>query len=103
MTRDAQQGSSRLGVPVPQHAARNLTPELIESATAIIGMTKEECSAVLATSPAASGKVQRLHPFRDLNDPAGRGAKASLKLSRQMQYLIVQRLSYIVLENGGRT
>jgi protein-tyrosine-phosphatase len=102
LTEEARQALSRLGVPAPQHASRNLTPELIESATAIICMTKQQCDAVLAIDPAASGKVHRLHPFRDLDDPSGRGAKAFLRLSRQIQYLIAYRFSYFMLENGAR-
>jgi protein-tyrosine phosphatase len=102
MSAEAQQALTRLGVPVPQHASRNLTPELIDSATAIICMTNDQCNAVLAMSRGASGKVHRLHPFRDLDDPTGRGAKAFLGLSRQIRYLIAQRLSYFVLENGSR-
>jgi protein-tyrosine-phosphatase len=103
MTEEARQALSRLRVPVPQHASRNLTPGLIESATAIICMTKQQCDAVLAIDPAASGKVHRLHPFRDLDDPSGRGAKAFLGLSRQIQCLVAYRLSYFMLESGGRT
>ncbi len=102
MSREAQQALHRLGVPVPQHAARNLTPELIDSATAIVCMTRAQCNAVLAISPAASGKVHRLHPFRDLEDPAGRGVKAFVSLSRQIQYLIAQRFSYFILQDGSR-
>ena len=102
ITQEAQQALARLGVPVPQHASCNLTPELIESATAIICMTSQQCNAVLAIHPAAFGKVHRLHPFRDLDDPTGRGAKAFLKLSRQIQRLIAQRLSYFMSENGSR-
>ena len=103
ITPEAQQALNRLGVDVPRHASRNLTPELIESATAIICMTKQQCDAVLAISAAASGKVDRLHPFRDLDDPTGQGAKAFLKLSRHIQYLIAHRLSYFMLENPSRT
>lgn len=102
MSAEAQQALTRLGVPVPQHASRNLTPELIDSATAIICMTNDQCKAVLAMHRGASGKVHRLHPFRDLDDPTGRGAKAFLGLSRQIRYLIAQRLSYFVLENESR-
>ena len=103
ITPEAQQALGRLRVPVPQHASRNLTPELIERATAIICMTGQQCAAVLAIHPAAAGKVHRLHPFRDLDDPTGRGAKAFLKLSRQIQHLIAGRLSYFMLENTSRT
>jgi protein-tyrosine-phosphatase len=102
MSSEAQQALGRLSVPVPQHAARSLTPELIEAATTIICMTKEQCEAVLAISPDARGKVHRLHPFRDLDDPTGQGAKAFLRLSRHIKYLIAQRLSYFMLESGGR-
>jgi protein-tyrosine-phosphatase len=101
MTQDAQHALHRLGVPVPRHAACNLTPELIDRAVAIVCMTQAQCSAVLAISPRALGKVHRLHPFRDLEDPAGRGAKAFLRLSRQIRYLIGQRLSYFISHSGN--
>jgi protein-tyrosine-phosphatase len=103
ITPEARQALARLSVPVPEHASRNLTPELIEAAAAIICMTSEQCKAVLAISTAASGKVHRLHPFRDLDDPTGQGAKAYLKLSRQIQHLIAHRLSYFMLATTGRT
>jgi protein-tyrosine-phosphatase len=102
ITEEAQQTLARLGIPAPPHASRNLTPELIESATAIICMTSQQCNAILAIYPASSGKIHRLHPFRDLDDPTGRGAKAFLSLSRQIQQLINQRLSYFLLESGSR-
>jgi len=101
MTEEAQHALGLLGVPAPAHASRHLTAELIDRAGAIICMTEQQCRAVLAISPAASGKVHRLHPFRDLPDPTGSGPKAFLKLSRQMQRLIGYRLSYFAGETGG--
>ena len=97
MAAEAQRALRSLGVPVPSHAARNLTSELVDNATAIICMTSQQCEAVLAMHPNAAGKVHRLHPFRDLADPAGRGAKVFLKLSRQIRRLVVNRLSYFLM------
>jgi protein-tyrosine-phosphatase len=97
MTAEAQHALRRLGVPVPPHASRNLTAELVDEATAIICMTSAQCKAVLAINPKAAGKVHRLHPFRDLADPSGQGARAFLKLSRHMQHLIVHRLAYFMI------
>jgi protein-tyrosine-phosphatase len=98
MTRDAQLALNRLGVPVPDFAARNVTPELVRNAIAVVCMTKEQCDCVLELDRQASGKVHRLHPFRDLEDPSGDGPKAFLRFSRQVQYLVAQRLSYFLLE-----
>jgi protein-tyrosine-phosphatase len=103
MSWDAQQALTRLSIPVPPHASRNLTPELIEDATVIICMTRRQCDAVIAINPAASGKVLRLHPFRDLNDPSGWQASAFLKLAHQIQYLVALRLSYFLLLGCSRT
>jgi protein-tyrosine-phosphatase len=97
MTAEAQHALRRLGVPVLPHASCNLTSELVNAATAIICMTSAQRKTVIAMHPDAAGKVHRLHPFRDLADPAEQGMAAFLKLSRQMQHLIVQRLSYFMM------
>jgi protein-tyrosine-phosphatase len=100
MTREAQRALQVLGVPVPQHTAHQLSAELIERASAIICMTNQQRETVLAIDPSASVKVHRLHPFRDLDDPAMHGPKALLRMSRQIQHLVTHRLSYF-LNVGG--
>jgi protein-tyrosine-phosphatase len=101
MSEEAQRALSRLRVPVPAHASRNVTAELVDDATLIICMTRQQCNAVITINPAACGKVLRLHPFRDLDSPGGQGTDAVVKLSRQIQYLVVYRLSYFLLLGAG--
>jgi protein-tyrosine-phosphatase len=92
MTREAQHALQAVGVPVFQHASRNLTDDVAERAEAIFCMTSGQHQMLVSQFPAARQKIHCLQPGADLEDPSGRGPDVYVRLARQLQMLIGQRL-----------
>jgi protein-tyrosine-phosphatase len=92
MTPEAHRALGQLGVPAVAHKAQNLTDAMVRDAEAIWCMTEGQCQALVARHPTAAGKIHRLDPDRDIDDPTGLGPEAFLELGWQLQHLVRYRL-----------
>jgi protein-tyrosine-phosphatase len=92
MTPEAQRALGQLGVPAVRHRARNVTAEMVRDAEAIWCMTEAQRQTLIVRFPAAVGKIHRLDPKRDIDDPTGLGPEAFLELGWQLQHLVRYRL-----------
>jgi protein-tyrosine-phosphatase len=92
MTPEAQRALGQLGVPAVAHKAQNLTDAMVRDAEAIWCMTEGQCQTLVARHPEAAGKIHRLNPERDIDDPTGLGPEAFLELGWQLQHLVRYRL-----------
>ena len=80
-----------LAVPVPQHRARRLTPELAQSADVIYCMTARHRDDVVAAIPIAAEKTRCLDPRGDIDDPIGKPVEAYVGCAARLQQLIRER------------
>jgi protein-tyrosine-phosphatase len=92
MTPEAQRALGQLGVPVVPHRAQNLTDAMVRDAEAIWCMTEGQRQTLVTRHPTAAGKIHRLDPERDIDDPMGLGPEAFLELGWQLQQLVRSRL-----------
>ena len=92
MTPEAQRALGQLGVPAVAHRAQNVTDAMVRDAEAIWCMTEGQCQTLVARHPTAAGKIHRLDPERDIDDPTGLGPEAFLELGWQLQHLVRYRL-----------
>lgn len=92
MTDEARQTLRSLDVPVPPHAARNLTVELADRVEMIFCMTRAHRKAVIDAIPSVAAKTYCLDPDGDIEDPMGGGPEAYLKCARQIHKLVHWRL-----------
>jgi protein-tyrosine-phosphatase len=92
MTPEAQRVLGQLGVPAAPHEAQKLTDAMVRDAEAIWCMTEGQCQTLVVRHPTAAGKIYRLDPERDINDPTGLGPEAFLELGWQLQQLVRYRL-----------
>jgi protein-tyrosine-phosphatase len=92
MTAEAQRALGQLGVPAVPHRAQNVTAAMVLDAEAIWCMTEAQCQTLVARHPTAAGKIHRLDPERDIDDPTGLGPQAFLELGWQLQHLVRYRL-----------
>jgi protein-tyrosine-phosphatase len=97
MSPEAQQTLHQLGVPVPQHAARNLTVELARQVEMIFCMTRAHHKAVIETIPSVAGKTYCLDPDSDIEDPIGGGLDDYIKCAHHIHRLVLWRLDEAVL------
>jgi protein-tyrosine-phosphatase len=76
-TAEAAAAISELGIDLPEHRSRRLTPDLIGEADLILTMTNRQKSEVLYLAPEAGSKVFRLKEYacqegqRECPDPNG--------------------------------
>lgn len=70
MKEGARQTLAQMGVIVPSHRARQLTPSLIDEADVVYCMTDAQRRDVVEMSPPAASKVECLDPERDLDEPS---------------------------------
>jgi protein-tyrosine phosphatase len=92
MTPEAQRTLGQLGVSAAPHRAQNLTDAMVRDAEAIWCMTEGQRQTLVARHPTAAGKIHRLNPERDIDDPTGLGPEAFLELGWQLQHLVRYRL-----------
>jgi protein-tyrosine-phosphatase len=81
-----------LGLPTPDHRARQLTPELISQAHTIYTMTTAHRDALLTMAPHAADKAICLDPDGDIPDPHGQPATAYRECADHLHRMITQRL-----------
>ncbi len=70
-TPEAVNACAGLGVDIADHRAQALTPELVHAADYIFGMTQAHTEAAERMLPSARGRILRLDPDSDLQDPIG--------------------------------
>lgn len=92
MARPAQSALRRLGVPIPAHASRSLTAELVEQATVVYCMTNTHRKVVIDRHPAAAWKTRCLDPEGDIDDPVDAGPEAFLSCATHIQTLVRRQL-----------
>jgi molybdate transport system ATP-binding protein len=100
MTGEARHALGQLGVPVFEHRSGNLTPEIVARAAAIFCMTAKQCELAIQMFPQAAAKIRCLEAGADFEDPAGHGPEGFLKLGRQFESVIRQRMD-VLLSAGG--
>jgi molybdate transport system ATP-binding protein len=88
MTPDAWNVLREIGVPVPEHQARNLDAQMANDAEAIFCMTQEQQQLAMAMFPEASSKIYRLRANQDIDDPSGKGKWEFLNLAKVLQHSI---------------
>ena len=59
-------------------------------------MTEEQCLSLVSRFPAAAGKVQRLDPDGDLEDPSGQDLAVFLSLAVRMRGLVRRLIAEMV-------
>ena len=74
------------------HASRPVTAELVAEADVLFCMTEDQRCELIARFPEAAGKVHRLDPDGDIDDPSGRGEDAYRVMAARFQELIRLRL-----------
>jgi protein-tyrosine-phosphatase len=80
-----------LAVPVPDHRARRLTPELAGQADVIYCMTARHRDDVVAAIPVVAEKTRCLDPGGDIPDPIGQSIDAYVGCANRLQQLIRER------------
>jgi protein-tyrosine-phosphatase len=100
MTAQAQEALRHLGVPVPAHATRLLTAEMVNQAEVIYCMTQAHRRAVVDLFPEAATKTLCLDPNADIADPIGAAFERFLACGKQIQNLIRWRFDELGLPAG---
>jgi protein-tyrosine-phosphatase len=100
MTPEAQQTLRHLGVPVPPHATRLLTVEMVNQAEVIYCMTQAHCRAVIERFPSAATKTMCLDPDGDIDDPIGAAWERFLSCGKRIQDLVRWRFEELGLSAG---
>lgn len=88
MTAEAFEALDRLTIKASHHAARVLTPKLVEKADVIFCMTASHRDAVIAFFPEASAKTFTLDPAGDIADPLGKSLDSYVETAKNIQQLV---------------
>jgi protein-tyrosine-phosphatase len=87
----------QLGIRPHEHSSSEVTRELVEQAERIFCMTADQCKSLISRFPTAAGKVERLDPEGDIEDPAGQDPAAFLLLAARLQTLVRGRVYEILV------
>jgi protein-tyrosine phosphatase len=98
MTSEAQTALRHLGVPVPEHATRLLTAEMVNQAEVIYCMTQAHRDVVIGMFPSAATKTMCLDPGGDIEDPIGAGIEIFLSCARRIHNLVRFRFDELGLQ-----
>jgi protein-tyrosine-phosphatase len=90
---DAVTALSDLGLPEPDHKARQITPELVAEAHTIYCMTTAHRAAVIGLDPDAAAKTICLDPDGDIPNPHGQPPAAYQECAIQLRDAITLRLA----------
>ncbi len=74
------------------HLAKPVSTEQIQGADSIYCMTESQRQAILSSFPSAAGKVHRIDPERDLQDPSGTGREGFRKCAERLRELVESSL-----------
>ncbi len=91
-TMEAVDAVRQLDLDLSSHRSRPLTAELIHASDRIYTMTESHRQAVLAQSPAAADKVERLDPDGDIADPIGQDLPVYHDAMSQIRRALERRL-----------
>lgn len=92
MPEHARTALTQLGIPTPDHRARQVTPELINQAHTIYAMTTAQRDAILTLAPHAADKTICLDPDGDIPDPHGPSPTAYQDCATRIHTVIHQHL-----------
>jgi tRNA threonylcarbamoyl adenosine modification protein (Sua5/YciO/YrdC/YwlC family) len=89
---EAVEAMQKAGLDLSRHRSRTVTPELIREADLVLTMTEAHRRAVLELSPSSAGKVYRLDPQGDIEDPIGADATAYQRTAEVIRRRLEQRI-----------
>lgn len=92
MPEHARTALTQLGLPTPDHRARQVTPDLIAQAHTIYTMTTAHRDALLAMAPDAADKTICLDPSGDIPDPHDQPPTAYHDCATRIHTVIHQHL-----------
>lgn len=92
MPEHARTALTELGIPTPDHRARQVTPDLIAQAHTIYTMTTAHRDALLALAPNAADKTICLDPSGDIPDPHDQPPTAYHDCATRIHTVIHQHL-----------
>jgi tRNA threonylcarbamoyl adenosine modification protein (Sua5/YciO/YrdC/YwlC family) len=96
-TPEAVNACAAHGVDISRHRAQVLTPELVNTADYIFGMTAHHVGTIREALPSARAKVLTLDPAGDVEDPLGGDIDLYMGLADHVERLIRHRLEGIEL------
>ena len=99
MTSEAQQTLNHLGVTPHHHTASNVSAEQVKRATKIWCMTEVQRQALLEQFPEAAGKIQKLDPKGDIENPSGASLETYMAIAERLQALVRQQIEVIPSTN----
>lgn len=82
-----------MGLDLMCHRSRPLTAELIDAADEVYTMTASHRRGVLDLAPHAEGKVRRLDPGGDIEDPIGAERAVYQRTAEQIRRALEARLT----------
>lgn len=91
-TPEAIDAMRHLEVDISTHRSQPLTNDLINWAAIIIGMSQSHLDQVLELDPGARGKIMRLDPQGDVEDPIGQSQEVYDETAREIRRLLRIRL-----------
>lgn len=100
ITPEAAGAIAQLGIPGSNHAARSLSPKLLEDAEHVFAMTPSHLDAVRAIAPEAMQKTQLVDADGPINDPIGAGPSVYLECAKRLRRAIQTRLDEMGITAG---
>jgi protein-tyrosine phosphatase len=85
-----------MDLDLSRHRTRALSVELIHQADLIFAMTQSHANTVVSLVPGAAGRVSRLDPAGDIEDPIGGEVSLYVEVAERIKKLIEQRLAEAV-------
>lgn len=103
ITPEAAGAIEQLGIPGTgaNHAARSLSPKLLDEAEYVFAMTESHLDAVRAIAPQAADKTQLVDPDGPIDDPIGAGPSVYLECAKRLRRAIQIRLDEMGINAGG--
>jgi protein-tyrosine phosphatase len=96
-TEEARLAVESLGAELSHHQAQPVTVDLLRRADLVFTMTEAQKEEILHLLPSAAGKIQRLDPSGDVEDPIGGDERLYLQVAQRLQEVLATRLSEIQL------
>ena len=95
MSHETAEALARRGLPT-EGTSKQLTPEMMEKADLILGMTQSHVEMARHLSKNQDVLVERLDPEGDLEDPIGLGGDVYERLAERLESLIPRRLEELL-------
>lgn len=84
-----------IGVPAHDHAAQQITPEMLDRAAMVFCMTEEQRLSLLELTPHAASKIRCLASEGDLDEPVGH--EATLAFARNVHGTLRSQLDEVMM------